>query len=80
MSNLNEKAIYQLKWNYNHNLNRFYNGCNYLEEHTEQIDKFLPTLLEIKESLELFLEEIMKEQTVTNDEVLNGFNLGGTIC
>ena len=32
--------VQALKKEYNHNLNRYYNGCNYLSEHPEDFDKY----------------------------------------
>lgn len=80
MSVLSKKAIYALKWNYNHNLNRYYNGCNYIEQNREDTNKFLPELLSIQENLEILLNEIMKYEDVTEREILNGFNLEGDLC
>jgi len=77
MSNtvLNLKAMYELKWNYNYNLNRYYNGCNYIEEHINEADKYLPELMSIKENIEILLDEIMKHQQVSENEILNGFDI-----
>ena len=50
MSVLNEKAIYELKWNYNNNLIRFYNGCKYLEKNRDKIDKYINEILDIKKN------------------------------
>lgn len=73
---LNEKAIYDLKWHYNHNLNRYYNGCNYLEKNPEKFDKYIGELKEIEGTLEILLTEIEKQQKVTESERLDGFILG----
>ena len=70
MSVLNE-----LKTNYNHNLLRYYNGCNYCREHKKQADKWLPELLEILENINILLEEIMKYEQVSEKEKLEGFEL-----
>lgn len=75
MSVLNEKAMYDLKWNYNHSLNRYYNGCNYLQEHPDKFDKYIEELTGIKENLEILISEIEKEQAVTAEEKLGGFAL-----
>lgn len=72
---LNEKAIYDLKWNYNHYLNRYYNGCNYLQEHPNEFDKYIKELTNIKENLEVLISEIMEQQEVIEDEILGGFAL-----
>ena len=73
MSVLNDKAIEDLKWNYNHNLNRYYKGCEYCSNHKKDRDKWIPELLEILNNLNLLLDEIMANQDVTEDEILQGF-------
>lgn len=72
---LNKKELHELKWNYNHNLNRYYNGCNYIEQNKQDTDKYLAELLSIKENLEILLTEIMKNEKVSEEEILNGFKL-----
>ena len=52
----------ELKMDYNFNLNRLYNGCNYLDE-------------KIYNKVNELIEEIEKYQKVTSDEVLGGFNI-----
>lgn len=75
MSVLNRKQIHELKWNYNYNLNRYYNGCNYIEQNKQDTDKYLAELLSIKEKLEILLTEIMENERVSEEEILNGFKL-----
>lgn len=75
---LNKKELYELKWNYNHNLNRYYNGCNYIEQNKQDTDKYLAELLSIKENLEIILTEIMENEKVSEEEILNGFELGNS--
>lgn len=75
MSILNKKELHELKWNYNHNLNRYYNGCNYIEQNKQDTDKYLAELLSIKENLEIILTEIMENEKVSEEEILNGFKL-----
>lgn len=72
---LNEKSIYELEWQYNYNLNRYYNGCNYISEHLKEADKYQPELINIIENIDLLLEEIMKYKKVTKEEILNGFEI-----
>lgn len=72
---MNKKAINDLKYNYNHYLKRYENGCNYLGEHTDEIDKWLPELMEIMEILSSLLEEIQKYEKINSDDILNGFKL-----
>lgn len=68
MADLNE-----LKMDYNFNLNRFYNGCNYIDEHPEDCDKYLNELFKVYNKVNELIEEIEKYQKVTSDEVLGGF-------
>lgn len=59
-----------LKATYNHLLKRYYNGCNYIEEHINEIDKYLPKVLELLDKLNKILEKI---PNATKEEILNGF-------
>lgn len=65
----------QTKWEYNNTLNRYYNGCNYLIDNPEQFDKYIDNVMGFKEKLDELLDEIMKEQEVTENEILGGFSL-----
>ena len=67
--------LYQLKWEYNHTLNRYYNGCNYIEEYSEEADKYLPAVLEVLGKLNNLLEQIQKKQLISEAEILGGFEL-----
>lgn len=67
--------LYQLKWEYNHTLNRYYNGCNYIEEHSEEADKYLPVVLELLGKINNLLEKIQKKQLISEAEILGGFEL-----
>ena len=70
------KNVQALKKEYNHNLNRYYNGCNYLSEHPEDFDKYMSELIRIKENVENLLEQITANNVkVTQKEVLEGFSL-----
>lgn len=66
----------QLKMDYNFNLNRFYNGCNYCEEHPEDVDKYYDELKKIynKAFVEI-LSEIEKYEKPTSKELLEGFEI-----
>lgn len=75
MSVLNNEAIEELKWNYNYNLGRYYKGCEYCSTHKNEIDKWLPELMDILDNINILLEEIMKEKNVTEQEIVGGFNL-----
>lgn len=65
----------QTKWEYNNTLNRYYNGCNYLIDNPEQFDKYIDNVMGFKEKLDELLDKIMKEQEVTENEILGGFSL-----
>ncbi len=60
----------RLKETYNQTLQRYYNGCNYIEEHLEETDKYLPKVLELLDKLNKILEKI---PNATKEEILNGF-------
>lgn len=60
----------KLKELYNKNLERYYNGCNYISEHLDEVDKYLPKVLELLNKLNKILEKIPR---ATEEEILNGF-------
>lgn len=62
-----------LKNLYNHSLERYYNGCNYIMEHGEEADKWVNMLMSILEDMNIYLTEIEKSIIVTDEERLNGF-------
>lgn len=66
-------VLEELKWNYNYNLERYYNGISYLEKQPNQIDKWITEILEIRENIDTLLEEIMKYQEIDKQEILTGF-------
>lgn len=70
-----ENELYQLKWEYNNTLNRYYNGCNYLEENVSDTDKYMPLLLELLKNIETLINKIQEKQIVTTEEILGGFEL-----
>lgn len=67
--------IMSLKKLYNHSLERYCNGCNYIMEHGEEADKWINMLLSILEDMNIYLDEIEKTVDVSDDEKLNGFNV-----
>ena len=62
----------ELKKAYNKVLTRFYNGCNYIEEHPEQDEKYYPKVLELNKTLNRILVNFPK---ATEEEILNGFKV-----
>lgn len=59
----------KLKELYNKTLQRYYNGCNYIEEHIQETDKYLPEVLKLLDTL----NQILKRIPATEEEILNGF-------
>ncbi len=62
----------KLKQEYNKTLQRYYNGCKYLEENRKEIDKYMPVLIELRDKLVEILKQI---PSATTEEILNGFNI-----
>ena len=65
----------QIKWEYNNILNRYYNGCNYLIDNPDEFDKYINIITELKNKIDELLNIIMKQQRVTEDEILGGFTI-----
>lgn len=61
-----------LKQEYNQILQRYYNGCNYIAEHIEEMDKYLPAVKELLNRLNLLIEKI---GNMTEKEILEGFEI-----
>lgn len=61
-----------LKVTYNHTLQRYYNGCNYIEQHLEEMDKYIPIILELLDKLNLIIKKI---GNMTEKEILEGFTI-----
>lgn len=59
----------KLKQTYNKLLQRYYNGCNYIEENIKEADKYLPEVLKLLDTL----NQILKRIPATEEEILNGF-------
>lgn len=59
----------KLKELYNKTLQRYYNGCNYIEEHIQETDKYLPEVMKLLDTL----NQILKRIPATEEEILNGF-------
>ncbi len=65
----------KLKKQYNYFLNRYYNGCNYVEAHPEEFSKYIGKIEEFKTELNKLLEEIQSKQKTTEEEILGGFKI-----
>lgn len=57
---------------YNKTLQRYYNGCNYIAEHIEEVDKYLPAVKELLNRLNLIIQKI---GNMTEKEILEGFEI-----
>lgn len=58
------------KLEYNELLKRYYNGCKYLEENPNEIEKYLDLLLNISDKI----NKIIIEENITDPNIiLNGF-------
>lgn len=68
----NPRQTKQLKQTYNKLLQRYYNGCNYIEEHLEEVDKYLPVVQDLLNKINKILE---KMPNATEEEILNGFKV-----
>lgn len=60
----------KIKELYNKILQRYYNGCNYIEEHLEECDKYLPEVMKLLNTLN---EILVRIPNATEEEILNGF-------
>ena len=67
--------VEELKMRYNYFLNRYYNGCNYIEEYPEQFDKYIKNIEGFKEELDRLITKIEKKQKISIDEILGGFKI-----
>jgi len=70
---MDKEAIKVLKKDYNFLLKRYYNGCKYLENNREEIDKWMPELGNIMKSMDVLLDEIMKYEEIKEEQILKGF-------
>ncbi len=59
-----------LKQEYNKMLIRYYNGCNYIETHMDECDKYLPEVQKLLNRLNSILKQIPEAK---EEEILNGF-------
>lgn len=71
-----DKIIFDLKWNYNYYLSRFFKGYYYITNNPEEAEKWKPTFKEIVEDMTLMLDELRKNGVeVTDRDVLLGFRM-----
>lgn len=63
------------KMKYNYYLNRYYNGCNYVESHPDEFDKYINKIEEFKTELNKLLEEIQSKEKTSEEEILGGFKI-----
>ncbi len=67
--------IKKYKEMYNHLLQRYLDGINYITDHPEKVDDYVKDINEIQSVAEFFLKEIMRKQKVSKDEILGGFKI-----
>ena len=60
----------KIKEIYTKTLQRYYNGCNYIEAHLDECDKYLPEVMKLLNTLN---EILVKIPNATEEEILNGF-------
>ncbi len=65
----------KLKQEYNHNLTRYYNGCKYLEDNSEQWDLYIQEIFNILENINKILAQISIYEKPNKKEILEGFEL-----
>ena len=67
--------VEELKMKYNYILNRYYNGCNYIESHPDEFENYINIVMSFKEQLEELLAKIESIQLVSEDDILGGFKI-----
>lgn len=60
----------KLKELYNYYLRRYYTGVNYIEQHLDEVDKYLPAVLDLLDRLNWLIQKI---GNMTDEEILGGF-------
>lgn len=69
---IDEYAGYKFK--YNVTLKRYYAGCNYLIEHPEETEKYLPKIMEFKDDLDEIIKRFARDgRPMKEVEILTGF-------
>lgn len=67
--------VEELKIKYNYILNRYYNGCNYVESHPEEFEKYIDKIIEFKSELDYLIKQIEGKQKISEEEILGGFKI-----
>lgn len=67
--------VEELKKQYNYILNRYYNGCNYVEANPDEFNQYIEKIMEFKRKLDEIVTEIEKREKVTQSEILGGFKI-----
>lgn len=65
----------ELKMEYNYNLNRYYNGCNYIEQHPDETNKYIDEVMKLLNKVNEILDKITNQEMVTEKEILGGFEI-----
>lgn len=60
----------KLKELYNYYLRRYYTGVNYIEQHSDEADKYMPAILDLLDRLNWLIQKI---GNMTDEEILGGF-------
>lgn len=55
---------------YNYYLRRYYMGVNYIEQHLDEADKYMPAVLDLLDRLNWLIQKI---GNMTDEEILGGF-------
>lgn len=67
--------VEELKRQYNKILKRYYNGCNYVIENPEELEKYIKNIMEFKEELERIITKIEKMGKASKEEIIGGFKI-----
>lgn len=72
---MNKTEIYELKKDYNHNLNRLINGFKYIQEHKDEEDKWMPEIFKIWGRMCDIYEQIKQYEPTNGEQVEKGFEI-----
>jgi len=65
----------ELKMEYNYNLNRYYNGCDYIEQHPDETNKYIDEVMKLLAKVNEILDKITNQEMITEKEILGGFEI-----